>query len=119
MNKDSWNKLPANLKKVFNEYPFEEKLAAMWNDVDIDGKKLATEKGIQFIELSSVEIKKWKKAVEPVIDTYVKKMVDAGFQEKEIRGMIQYTRTRIDYWTKKQKELGVKSSTGPAEVRLK
>lgn len=119
MNKDSWNKLPANLKKVFNEYPFEEKLAAMWNDVDIDGKKLATEKGIQFIELSSEEIKKWKKAVEPVIDTYVKKMVAAGFKEKEIRGMIKYLRTQIDYWTKKQKESGVKSSTGPAEVRLK
>mgnify|MGYP001571988714 CR=1 FL=1 len=119
MNKDSWNKLPANLKKIFNEYPFEEKLATMWNDVDIDGKKLAMEKGIEFIELSREEITKWKKAVEPVLDKYVKSMVAAGFQEKEIRGMIKYARTRIDYWTKKQKELGVKSSTGPAEVRLK
>jgi TRAP-type C4-dicarboxylate transport system substrate-binding protein len=119
MNKDSWNKLPANLKKIFNEYPFEEKLATLWNGLDIDGKKLATEKGLQFIQLPSAEITKWKKAVEPVVDTYVKKMVASGFNEKETRESINYARMRIEYWTKKQKESGVKSSTGPAEVRLK
>ena len=119
MNKNTWNKLPANIQKVFNEYPFEEKLATMWNDVDIDGKKLATEKGIQFIQLSSAEIAKWKKAVEPVLDTYVKKMVASGYNEKETRELINYARMRIEYWTKKQKEVGVKSSTGPADVRLK
>jgi len=91
----------------------------MWNDIDIDGKKLATEKGIQFIQLSSAEIAKWKKAVEPVLDTYVKKMVASGYNEKETRELINYARMRIEYWTKKQKELGVKSSTGPVDVRVK
>jgi TRAP-type C4-dicarboxylate transport system substrate-binding protein len=119
MNKDSWNKLPPNLQKVINEYPFEEKLAAMWNDVDIDGKKLGMEKGLQFIELPSAEITKWKKAVEPVLDKYVKSMVSAGFSEKQTRELINYARMRTEYWTKKQKESGVKSSTGPAEVRVK
>ena len=119
MNKDSWNKLPANLQKIINEYPFEEKLATMWNEVDIDGKKLAMEKGLQFIELPREEITKWKKAVEPVLDKYVKSMVAAGYKEKETRELINYARMRIEYWTKKQKESGVKSSTGPSEVRLK
>jgi TRAP-type C4-dicarboxylate transport system substrate-binding protein len=119
MNKDSWNKLPPNLQKVFNEYPFEEKLAAMWNDVDIDGKKLGMEKGLQFIELPREEINKWKKAVEPVLDKYVKSMVTAGFPEKQTRELINYAKMRTEYWTKKQKESGVKSSTGPAEVRVK
>jgi len=119
MNKNTWDKLPPNIQKVFNEYPFEEKLATMWNDIDIDGKKLATEKGIQFIQLSSAEIAKWKKAVEPVLDTYVKKMVASGYNEKETRELINYARMRIEYWTKKQKELGVKSSTGPVDVRVK
>jgi TRAP-type C4-dicarboxylate transport system substrate-binding protein len=27
MNKDKWDKLPPNIQKIFNEYPFEEKLA--------------------------------------------------------------------------------------------
>jgi TRAP-type C4-dicarboxylate transport system substrate-binding protein len=119
MNKNTWSKLPPDIQKMFNEYPFEEKFAPMWNEIDIDGKNYGKEKGLQFIELPSTELTKWKKAVEPVLDTYVKKMVASGYNEKETRELINYARMRIDYWTKKQKELGIKSSTGPAEVRLK
>lgn len=119
MNKDAWNKLPPNIQKIFNEYPFEEKLANMWNAIDIDGKKYGMEKGLQFIELPSGETAKWKKAVEPVLDTYVKKMTASGYNEKETRELINYARMRIEYWTKKQKEAGVKSSTGPSELRVK
>jgi len=119
MNKDSWNKLPPNIQKIFNEYPFEEKLATTWNEIDIDGKSLGMVTGLKFIDLPREEITKWKKAVEPVLDTYVKKMVASGYKEKETRELINYARMRIEYWTKKQKELGVKSSTGPAEVRVK
>jgi len=119
MNKNTWNKLPPNLQKIFNEYPFEEKLATVWNEIDIDGKKYGMEKGLKFIELPPEEIAKWKKAVEPVLDKYVKSMVAAGYKEKDTRELINYTRMRIEYWTKKQKELGVKSSTGPSEVRVK
>jgi len=119
MNKDTWNKLPPALQKVFNEYPFEEKLAAMWNEVDIDGKQLGIEKGLKFIELPREEIKKWKDAVEPILDKYVKSMVAAGYPEKETRELINFARMKTEYWTKKQKELGIKSSTGPSEVRVK
>jgi len=119
MNKDTWNKLPPALQKVFNEYPFEEKLAAMWNEIDIDGKNLGMVTGLKFIELPREEITKWKKAVEPVLDKYVKSMVAAGYPEKETRELINYARMRTEYWTKKQKELGIKSSTGPSEVRVK
>jgi len=119
MNKDVWNKLPPNIQKIFNDYPFEEKFATMWNEIDIDGKNYGKEKGLQFIELPSAEITKWKKAVEPVLDTYVKSMVGAGYLEKDTRELINFARMRIEYWTKKQKESGVKSSTGPSEVQVK
>jgi TRAP-type C4-dicarboxylate transport system substrate-binding protein len=119
MNKDTWNKLPPNIQKILNEYPFEEKFATMWNEIDIDGKNYGMEKGLKFIELAPGEMEKWKKAVEPVVDKYVKSMTDAGYPTKEIRESINYSRMRIEYWTKKQKELGVKSSTGPSEVRVK
>ena len=119
MNKDTWNKLSPDLQKIFNEYPFEEKFAAMWNGVDIDGKKYGAEKGLKFIELPRDEISKWKKAVEPVLDKYVKSMVSAGFDEKETRELLNYARMRTEYWTKKQAESGVKSSTGPSSVRMK
>ena len=119
MNKDKWDKLPPNIQKIFNEYPFEEKLATTWNEIDIDGKKLGMEKGLEFIQLPSDEMKRWKQAVEPVLDKYVKSMTDAGYPTKEVRESINYIRMRTEYWTKKQKESGIKSSTGPVEVRLK
>jgi TRAP-type C4-dicarboxylate transport system substrate-binding protein len=118
MNKDKWDKLPPNIQKIFNEYPFEEKLATTWNEIDIDGKKLGMEKGLEFIQLPSDEMKKWQKAVEPVLDKYVKSMTDAGYPTKEVRESINYIRMRIEYWLKKQEESGIKSSTGPAKVRL-
>lgn len=119
MNKNTWNKLPDDVKKVFNEYPFEDKLAATWNEIDIDGKKLGIEKGIQFIQLTPEEEKRWVKAAETVVEKYVKSMVAAGFPEKEVRGWISFVKERIAYWTKKQKELKIKSTTGPDEVRIK
>jgi TRAP-type C4-dicarboxylate transport system substrate-binding protein len=118
MNKDTWNKLPPKIQKIINEYPFEEKLATMWNEIDIDGKKLGMEKGLKFIELSPDQVKRWKNAVEPVLDKYVKSMTDAGYPTKEIRESINYIRMRTEYWLKKQEESGIKSSTGPAKVRL-
>ena len=118
MNKDTWNKLPADVKKVFDEYPFEEKLVAMWNEIDIAGKKFGIEKGVKFIDLAPQEDKKWIKAAEPVIEKYVKTMVSAGYSEKEVRGWISYLKERRDYWTKKQKEAGIKSSTGPDYLRV-
>jgi len=118
MNKNTWEKLPADVQKVFNEYPFNEKLAKMWNEIDIDGKKLGIEKGIKFIQLSPEERAKWIKAAEPVIDKYIKTMVSAGFSEKEVREWLSFTKERRDYWTKKQRELGIKSSTGPDYLRV-
>lgn len=119
MNKDTWRKLPEDVKKVFNEYPFEEKLATMWNEIDIDGKQLGIEKGIQFIHLPPDEARRWVKAAETVIDKYVKSMVAAGYPEKDVRGWISFVKERIDYWTKKQRELKIKSTTGPEDVRIK
>ncbi|MCS7280371.1 MAG: TRAP transporter substrate-binding protein [Desulfobacterota bacterium] len=119
MNKDTWRKLPDDVKKVFNEYPFQEKLATMWNEIDIDGKQLGMEKGIQFITLSPEEEKRWIKAAETVIDKYIKSMVAAGYSERDVRGWISFVKERIDYWLKKQRELKIKSTTGPDDVRIK
>lgn len=119
MNKDSWNKLPADVQKVFNEYPFEDKLAATWNDIDIDGKKLGIEKKLNFIQLSPAEGQKWIKAGDTVVEKYVKNMVAQGYKESEVRGWIKYARERIGYWLKKQRELKIKSATGPDDVRIK
>ncbi len=119
MNKEVWAKLPPDIQKIFNEYPFEEKFAVMWNNADTDGKKYGLEKGLKISELSPDQVTRWKQAVHPVLDKYVKSMVGVGYPEPEVRSWLDFIGQRIDFWTKKQIEAGVKSATGPAAVRVK
>ena len=90
----------------------------MWNSVDFIGKAFGLAKGVTFIDLSPGEVLRWKAAVEPVIDDYVKRLVGKGFSESEVRGWIKFLRERSDFWTKKQITLRIPSAAGPPEVRL-
>ena len=119
MNKNSYKKLPPDLKEIFDEVSgeFKERMALMWNSIDFIGKNFAAEKGVEFIDLSAAEAEKWKKATAPVIEDYVKKMVSSGNAEEEVRGWLKYLNERIDHWTKKQVSLFIKSPTGPPEMR--
>jgi TRAP-type C4-dicarboxylate transport system substrate-binding protein len=119
MNKKSYEKLPPDLKEIFDELSgeFKERMALMWNSIDFAGKNFAAEKGVEFIDLSATEVEKWKNATAPVIEDYVQKMVSSGYSEAEVRGWLKYLNERIDYWTKKQVKLFIKSPTGPPEMR--
>jgi TRAP-type C4-dicarboxylate transport system substrate-binding protein len=119
MNKSSWKKLPEDIKKIFNRTieEYKEKFAVMWNAAEVRGKEFGLKHGVEFIYLSPEEAARWKKAVQPVIDGYVKELVGKGFTESEVRNWISFLQDRIDYWTKKQVEAGIKSATGPAEIR--
>jgi TRAP-type C4-dicarboxylate transport system substrate-binding protein len=118
MNKNSYNKLPPDLKVIFDRVSgeFKERFALMWNYIDVAGKEFAQKNGVKIISLSSEEADRWKKATAPVVENYVKEMVSKGYSETEVRGWIKFLRERIDYWTAKQlKEVGLPSATG-AEV---
>jgi len=119
MNKQIYDKLPPDAKKVVDKLAgeYEEKFAKMWNQIDFGGKEFAVSKGVEIIELAPAEVEKWKAAAEPAINAYVQSMVGAGYKEDEVRGWIKYLRERIDYRTKQQIEMKIKSITGPPEVR--
>jgi len=119
MNKKTWEKLPPDVQKVFNEYPFEEKLAQMWNEIDIRGKRYGAQKGVKYITLTSDEIKKWKEKINPVISDYTTRMASEGLTKKDIDERIEFVKSRINFWTKKQLEMKIKSSTGPEELIIK
>jgi len=116
MNKKSYEKIPPDLKEIFDELcgEYKERFALMWNETDFDGMDFAAEKGVKIIQLPPEEIARWKKVAEKVIENYVKDMVGKGYPEKEVRGWISYLHERIDYWTKKQIGYRIKSPTGPA-----
>ena len=88
----------------------------MWNGAEVGGKEFGAKQGVEFITLSKEEAGRWRQAVKPVLDGYEKDMVAKGFAKKEIESWVKFAQERIDFWTKKQAQSGIKSATGPAEV---
>jgi len=119
MNKNSYNKLPRDLQSVVDVLSgeYQEQYALMWNEIELVGKAFGLTKGVKYIELSDAEAARWKKAVEPVIADYIKKMAGKGYKESEVRGWIAFMRDRIKFWTAKQMEYKIPSPTGPAGMR--
>jgi TRAP-type transport system periplasmic protein len=119
MNKNSYAKLPPDIKEIFDILcgEFKERFALAWNLIDFEGMEFARDKGVEILELSDDEVARWQKATESVVEDYVKERVQEGFSEAEARGWIKFLRERIDYWTAKQLMLRIKSPTGPAAMR--
>lgn len=119
MNKDSYKKLTPDIKAIFDKLvgEYKEQYILMWNAIDFVGKAFGLSKKVEFVELPPSELPRWKAAVEPVIENYVKTMTGKGFSEAEVRGWIKFLRERSDYWTKKQIALRIPSAVGPPEVK--
>jgi TRAP-type C4-dicarboxylate transport system substrate-binding protein len=94
-----------------------EKRGRAWDDINAEGVDHAIKMGLEVIRLSPQEAKRWEKAVQPLEEEYVKKMVAKGVAADQSKKQIAFAKERIAYWTKKQIELGIKSPTGPAEMR--
>ena len=119
MNKDSYKKLPADIKDIFDTLvgEYKEQYILMWNSIDFAGKAYGLEKGVEFIDLSPSESARFKAAVEPVVNNYVKTMVGKGFPETEVRGWIKFLRERAEYWKKRQIAFRIPSVNGAPELR--
>jgi len=112
MNKEKWNSLPADIKKIFDEVAaeFKEKHAVNWNEIDVEGLQFFKQRGGQVVQLTEAEASRWQKAVEPVVENYKKNMISKGYKAAEVDGWISYIRERVAYWTSKSKEKGIKSA---------
>ena len=119
MNKNSYKKLPPDLKETFDILcgEYKERMALMWNEIDFDGKDFARKKGVENIELPPEELARWVSVTSQVIEGYIKDMTSKGYSEGEVRGWIKFLHERIDYWTKKQIGYRIKSATGPKEMQ--
>ena len=119
MNKKKYNRLPPDIKEIFDTLcgEFKERFALMWNAGDFAGKAFGEAHGVKYIELTDKEAQRWVKAAQPVIEDYVRRMVSKGFKESEVRGWIKYLRERTKYLTKKQIALHIPSVIGPSELR--
>jgi len=87
MNKDKWNSLPADVKKLFNDMKREQ---AEWTGKYVDDhvqESLAWSKqkyNLQIYELSASEKAEIPKLLNPIIDAYVKKVNALGLPGDQI-----------------------------------
>jgi TRAP-type C4-dicarboxylate transport system substrate-binding protein len=119
MNEKTWNQLTPDTQDLITRYiedEYLEKLAQMWNRIDIEGKEYAIESGYEITEIPPDEIGSWQKLAAGVISEFTESQVAAGHSEEEVEGWLSFINERINYWSEKQKGLGIKSSTGSAEV---
>jgi TRAP-type C4-dicarboxylate transport system substrate-binding protein len=91
MNLDKWNALPDDVKTVFEEV--SEKYVnihgEVWDSTDKEGREYTKSLGNQIIRLSAKESARWRKAVEPVIDDYMKKTPYGGVYVESIRYLMR------------------------------
>ena len=80
MNLNKWNSLPSDVQKVIDEVSAQwpEKQGKAWNKLDKMGKDFTLKKGNLCIALSPEESARWAKAVEPVVDDYIKTRTERG-----------------------------------------
>jgi TRAP-type C4-dicarboxylate transport system substrate-binding protein len=109
INKGKWDKLSPDAQKVMTEVAMEakDKQAALWNEMDIEGRDLFVSQGGEIIKLPNSEIEKWEAAVQPVIAQYKKDMVAKGFSEADVDGWMKYISERINYWKAEEKKRGI------------
>ncbi len=81
MNKASYAKLPADLRQAIDDstgMALAKRLGKMWQDDEKPGRDIAIKKGHTIITLDAAETARWKTAVQPVIESWIKKVTAKG-----------------------------------------
>jgi len=92
MNQNVWNSLPADVKKVFEELSGEwavEFYGKIRDEEELAAKKKAQEKGTELIMLSSEDVAKAKKLVEPVKEAVAAELEAKGLPGKKVLQELQ------------------------------
>jgi len=91
MNKDKWNALSPQNQKIIKDINEEwiGKHAKAWDDIDVEGIEFFKSKGGEIIPLADGEADRWKAAVAPIIDEYIKKANEKGVDGKNVVDFIK------------------------------
>lgn len=99
MNKDKWNSISAEDQKIIEQINAEwiPKHGDAWNSSDMEGYLYSLSLGHYIYGLHPKEAARWKAAVAPVINNYIEKMNQKGFNGKEI---VDYTVSALEKYQK-------------------
>jgi TRAP-type transport system periplasmic protein len=100
MNLKKWNSLPADVRKAIEEVNAQwiDVHGKAWDQLDQEGREYTLGLGNKIVPLSATENDRWKKAVRPIIDEYIKEVSAKGLPAekavKEVESLIkQYGKT--------------------------
>ena len=112
MNKNKFNSLPADMKKLVVDYSkeFNEEWARSWNEIEIEGREFFKQQGGEILTLAAAEADRWVKAVEPVFDKYKQDMVSKGHKAEDVDGWVKFLKERTQYWKEQQKAKNIPSA---------
>lgn len=85
MNKQKWEKLPADVQKVFTDVSHEwvAQHGQAWDQADAEGREFVNGLGREMIALTPEQQQRWKEAVKPVLDAYVAAAKEKGLPGEE------------------------------------
>ena len=86
MNKDKWNQLPDNIKKIITQVNREWaiKHGKAWDASDYEGIRYSLSLGNSVIGIPPKEAKKWKKKIKVVFNKYLAKTKKKGLPGKKV-----------------------------------
>lgn len=99
MNKDKWNMLPDEIKKIIEDINKEwaKKHGKAWDKSDFEGFRFTLSKGNVVIGIDENEGKKWKDKVEMVFNKYIDMTKSKGLPGDKV---IEYLKKRLTDYNK-------------------
>ncbi|WP_246624681.1 TRAP transporter substrate-binding protein [Oceanobacter mangrovi] len=87
MNKDSYDKLPADLQKVIDNNSGIETagwIGQVWDTAEVRNRQTVVDNGNKINVLSPAETERWKQAMQPVTDDWIAEMDKEGYDGKAL-----------------------------------
>jgi TRAP-type transport system periplasmic protein len=102
MNLKKWNSLPSDLQQIITEVSkkYEDITAKAWGDSDESGRRFVMKLGHEFITLSDAESARFKEAMNPVFDEYIKQANSKGVDGEAV---FKATRELVEKYNKEYK----------------
>ncbi len=91
MNKSKWEQLPENIQKIMTDVSnrYISVHGKVWDEADAEGRAFTTELKNEINPLSEEEGKRWKTAVQPVIDEYIQTAGAGGIDGEQNLSILQ------------------------------
>jgi len=86
MNKNKWNSLSPDIQRVIEKINQEwiERTGMLWVELDKAGRDFVLKHGNKIIPLTKSEDQRWSKAMDSILDDYVKNTTSKGLPGKEV-----------------------------------